>query len=314
MYWAVVALIAIVFGWWMVYFYKHGGILVNRMAESGHALTPEQARALLTSVGSTTRMLLFEGAFLGLLLLVSVVLVVRSMQRDVATARKQQNFLSAVTHELKSPIASARLYLESLELGRAEGEKRERYLKHAREDLDRLRDMVEELLQSARLSTTGPSLAPVRIDLSETVGALVETLAQEHQVAGAEVRFEGAPVHVRADEAAVETIARNLLSNAVKYGGEPALIDVHVTREDQHARLTVRDHGPGLAGIDTKEIFDPFVRGGDELVRTRQGVGLGLYLVDQLVRASGGTVRARDDLPGGGAAFDVTLPVATEDR
>jgi len=308
MYWAVVALMAVVFGWWMVYFYRHGAILVSRMAQSGHELTPEQSGALLDAVGSTTRMLLFEGAFLGAMLLGSVLLVVRSMQRDVDNARKQQNFLSAVTHELKSPIASARLYLESLQLGRAEGEKRDRYLTHARQDLNRLSDMVEDLLQTARLSTTGPDLAPDRVELGEVVAAVLSSLEQEHAAAGAQVHFEHTPVHVRADPTALETVIRNLLSNAVKYGGDPARIDVSVGPATGGALLVVRDHGPGLNGTDAAGIFEPFVRGGDEVVRTRQGVGLGLYLVAQLVHASGGSVRVRDDLPGGGAAFEVTLP------
>jgi signal transduction histidine kinase len=310
MYWAVVALIAVVFGWWMVYFVRHGDILVHRMAEAGQPLTVEQAKVLLEATASTTRMLMFEGAFLGLMLLASVALVLRSMQREMRTARRQQNFLSAVTHELKSPLASARLYVESLELGRADGEKRQRYLKHAREDLDRLRDMIEDLLQSARLSTTGPELIPSRIELAETVDRVLALMKQEHVTNNAEVSFEGAPVHVNVDGAAVETVVRNLLSNAVKYGGEPAHIDVRVGREDDRALLVVRDHGPGLNGA--KDIFDPFVRGGDEMVRTRQGVGLGLYLVDQLVRASGGSVHARDDLAGGGLSMEIRLPVAAE--
>ena len=170
------------------------GVLDLDPPESG--VTP-----ILMGSGLAGRMLLFEGAFLGAMLLGSVLLVVRSMQRDMENARKQQNFLSAVTHELKSPIASARLYLESLQLGRAEGEKRDRYLTHAREDLNRLSDMVEDLLQTARLSTTGPDLAPDRVELGEVVAAVLSSLEQEHAAAGAQVHFEHTPVHVRAAKA-----------------------------------------------------------------------------------------------------------------
>jgi signal transduction histidine kinase len=310
-YWAVVLVIGLIFGWWMVYFYRQGDFLAARMAAEGVALDAAEAEALRRAVAATTRMLLFEGAFLGLLLLGSIALVVRALQREVAAARQQHNFLSAVTHELKSPIASARLYLESIELGRVDGHKRERYLRHAREDLDRLYRMVEQLLESARLSKAAPELDPMQLDLGEQVRKTLAALEVERTTQGAEIRVHcPAPVSVRADAEAVSAIVRNLISNAVKYGGRPALIDVDVRREERAARLCVRDHGPGLGEADGRRIFEPFVRGGDENVRTQQGVGLGLYLVGELVRASGGQVRARAADPG--LAVEVTLPAGAE--
>ena len=300
-YGAVVFVIVVLFSWWMVYFYKQSDYLAARMAEQGVELDAAEAAALQSAVSSTTRMLLFEGAFLGLLLIGSVMLVIRALQREVQLARQQHNFLSAVTHELKSPIASARLYLESIELGRAEGEKLERYARHAREDLDRLRGMVEELLQSARLSTAAPSLTPTPVDLTEQVRATLKGLEQEHLTHGARIEFTGPEgVTVNADPDALATIVRNLVSNAIKYGGQPARIDVSVAPAagGHHAQLSVRDHGPGLGKVDAKRIFDPFFRGGDENVRTQKGVGLGLYLVGELVRASGGKIAARDAHPG----------------
>jgi signal transduction histidine kinase len=310
-YWAVVFVIAVLFGWWMVYFYRQSDFLAARMAAEGVALDEAEVEALRRAVASTTRMLLFEGAFLGLLLLGSMALVVRALQREIAGARQQSNFLSAVTHELKSPIASARLYLESIELGRVDGHKRERYLRHAREDLDRLHRMVEQLLESARLSKAAPELHPKELDLGEQVNKTLAALEVERTTQGAVIRVHcPEPVSVRADADAVSTIVRNLISNAVKYGGQPALIEVDVRRDEQAARLCVRDHGPGLGEVDGRSIFEPFVRGGDENVRTQQGVGLGLFLVGELVRASGGQVRAREAGPG--LAVEVTLPVGAE--
>jgi signal transduction histidine kinase len=306
-YWAVVVVIAVLFGWWMVYFYRQSDFLAARMAAEGVALDAAEAEALRHAVARTTRMLLFEGAFLGLLLLGSMTLVVRALQREVALARQQHNFLSAVTHELKSPIASARLYLESLELGRAEGDKRERYLRHAREDLDRLHAMVEQLLESARLSTSRPQLSPTELDLGEHVRRTLSDLESRRVTQGARVRLScPATVKVRADAEAVATIVRNLVSNAVKYGGQPAEVEVEVGRDERGARLCVRDRGPGLGELDGRRIFEPFVRGGDENVRTQQGVGLGLFLVGELVRASGGEVCARAADPG--LSVEVRLP------
>ena len=307
LYGALVLVIAVLFGWWMIYFARQDQYLAARMAAAGVVLSPDEAAALHRAVAKTSRVLLFEGAFLGLLLLGSVALVVRALQREVQAVHQQSNFLSAVTHELRSPIASARLYLESIELGRASPEQRERYVRHAREDLDRLGTMVEDLLQSARLAKAAPTLAPVELDLGRHARAALDEL--EPQLAGATLdRDLTAGVRVFADPQAVRTMLRNLVSNALKYGGEPARIEVRVDASDGLGRITVRDHGPGLGELEPERAFDPFVRGGDESVRTRQGVGLGLYLVGELARASGGRARALSAAPG--LAVEVLLPQA----
>src|SRR5688572_12142371 len=119
-----------------MYFFAHQGeFLLRRIERQGAALDERQAAALREATGASMRMFLFEGTFLGLLLVASLFLVLRSLQRELAVHRQQSNFLSAVTHELRSPIASARLFIDSLLAGRAEGEKRERYLRNARKDL-----------------------------------------------------------------------------------------------------------------------------------------------------------------------------------
>lgn len=309
-YWAVIALYGVVFGWWMVFFWKQGDLLMRRMQRMGVTLSSEQGEALRAASDESMRMFLFEGAFLGLMLAASVALVLRSLHREVAVHRQQRNFLSAVTHELKSPLASARLYLESLALGRVPQDKQERYLRHAMEDLDRLRAMVEDLLQSARLASAGPRVEPERVDLTDFAAQRLPQLVREVSHTPTELVVErGEPVTVDADPVALETILRNLVSNAIKYGGESPRIEARVGRNGELARLTLRDHGPGLAGADPERIFDAFVRGGDENVRTRPGVGLGLFIVRELARAHGGAVTARN-APDGGFVVELSLPLS----
>jgi signal transduction histidine kinase len=309
-YLAVVALYVLVFGWWMFFFLRQADYLLARMARQGVELAPEQAEALRNASDTSMRMFLMEGAFLGVMLAASVTLVVRSLHREVALHRQQRNFLSAVTHELKSPIASARLYVESLLLGRAEGAKRERYLRHALEDLDRLRVLVEDLLTSAQYATTGPDVHPEHVDLAHYAERELPRLVREEsrERAALALRTDG-PVPVEVDGKALETMLRNLISNAVKYGGEEPRLEVEVAREDSRALLRVRDHGRGLAGADAERIFEPFVRGGDENVRTQPGAGLGLYIVRELARAHRGDVRA-GDAEGGGFRIEIRLPLA----
>lgn len=308
-YWLTVAVYALLWSWWVVFFFRQGDILVRRIAASGHELTPEQAEAVRAAAHATLRMFVAEGGFLGLLLLASVFLVVRSLRREIAVNEQQRNFLSAVTHELRSPLASARLYLESLQLGRVDEAKTERYLEHAQEDLERLRRLVEEMLASARITAGRLELHIEEVDLGLLVADRVEH-ARRAPGASADLRAElGQGVIALGDRTALEKVVDNLLSNAVKYGGSEPRVEVKVYALDGRAVVDVRDYGPGLGVADPRTIFEPFVRGGDEDVRREAGVGLGLYLVGQLVEAQEGRVSARDGLDGGGTLFRVELPL-----
>ncbi|MBL8896935.1 MAG: HAMP domain-containing histidine kinase [Planctomycetes bacterium] len=310
-YGAVVALYALVFGWWLFFFANQGDFLVERVARQGIELEPATELALRSATQDTMRMFVFEGAFLGVLLLGSMMLVVRALQRELALNRQQRNFLSAITHELRSPIASAKLYLESLLLGRAEGEKRERYLKHAHQDLDRLQSMVDSLLQTARMTTKGIEVELAELELAAELQKIAAELAQEPQTSAAAIELaELAPLNVAADPSALRTILRNLVANAVKYAGPKPRVRWELWSEGTAAVLLVRDFGAGLRDADPKRLFDAFVRGGDEDVRTRPGVGLGLYLVAELMKAQGGSVRARTELEGGGFGVELRLPLA----
>jgi len=314
-YVAIVALYLLVFGWWMFFFAHQSDFLLRRVAQRGVEVSPQVTQALRTATEESMRMFVFEGAFLGLLLLASVVLVVRSLQKELAVHRQQRNFLSAVTHELKSPIASAKLYVESLQLGRAEGDKRERYLAHAHQDLERLQTMVESLLVSARMTTTGPDVRVQALDLAAQTREIAAELAHDAQTASAVLEISAPQtLFARADSAALRTILRNLVSNAVKYAGPAPRVAVELRREQRRAVLRVRDWGPGLGGADPRRVFDAFVRGGDENVRTQPGVGLGLFLVSELARAQGGEARALTQLDGGGFAVEVALPVAEKEQ
>ncbi len=311
LFWLAGAMIVALLAWWAYFFFRQGDFLAERMARDGAPLSAEQLGAVRSAAHDSLKMFLFEGGFLALVVMASIGIAMRSLERELAVERQQKNFLSAVTHELRSPIASARLYIESLLLGRAEGEKRERYLQRAMQDIDRLRTRVDDLLETARMNSTRPKLVAEPLDLAAIALDNVNRLKKEHSNRGAQVELDAPEaVMVRADPRALETVLQNLISNAIKYGGREPRVLVTVRAEAHRARLAVRDFGPGLAGADPKRIFDPFVRGDDEAVRSKGGVGLGLYLVRELVTTLGGKVSARDGLDGGGTEIAISLALA----
>ncbi len=314
-YIAVTVLYAVVISWWLVFFSRQDTILLARMERLGAHLSSAQAQALRSATGDSVRMFAFEGAFLLLLLVASVVLVLRSLHREIALQSTQKNMLSAFTHELKSPIASAKLYLESLQQGRVEPEKRERYLEHARQDLDRLHRLVDEMLHTARMQAVGPAVTLETQDLARLVEHGIQSVQDDPAVAGLSIQLElEGPLPVRADARSIETVLRNLLSNAHKYGGSPGRVEVSVGASGGEAFLRVRDHGPGLGGQDPRELFEPFVRGGETLTSERPGTGLGLYFVAELAKAHAGSVLAREAPreSGGGLEVLLRLPLVVE--
>ena len=310
LYVMVLVLYAALANWWVYFFFNQADWIVAHVRNAGGDLAPAQVDVLREVTSRTAGMFLFESGFLFVLLAGSAFLVLRALRRERLLVQQQRNFLSAITHELRSPVASARLYVESLALGRVEPEKQARYLQHAGEDLQRLSATIDELLEGRQLLERGLAVHPEPLDLADAVRRGVERLAAPHAASGASFAVQAPqPVAALADPVAVDRILDNLLSNGVKYGGSPARVEVGVRAHGRWAELSVRDHGPGLRGLDRARIFDPFVRGGDESVRSRPGVGLGLFIVRELARLHGGEVTAQDDLPGGGACFTVRLPL-----
>jgi signal transduction histidine kinase len=311
----IVLLYAVLVGWWVYFFSEQDVRLGAEVRRAGAVLDPVQQEALRVAAHRHMRMFLSEGIFLGLLLVASIYVVLRAMKEEAFLYRQQHNFLAAVTHELNSPIASARLALEAVLAKRTEPVKTERYLRNAQEDLKRLSQMVADLLDTGRLASRRPELDPEVLDLAAMAHARAKrflgAVGSEHTHIETQAASK---VMVNADEGAMEKVIDNLVANAIKYGGEQPVVQVRVHSEGSWAVLEVRDHGPGLQGADPVKVLRPFVRGRDENVRIRPGAGLGLYIVDEFVRAHGGDVEIADGLEGGGTRVRVRLPLAAGKR
>ena len=228
--------------------------------------------------------------------------------------RQQANFLSAVTHELKSPLASIRLFIETLELRDPPPEKRVRFLANMRADVDRLEGLVNNILAVARLDSGHFVVHVDRGDLGRDVAQVVAALGKDpsQRPLTVELALPDEPLHARYDVGVLKTVLRNLLANAAKYGGADTPVRVAVSRQGLWAAVEVRDQGIGLAAEEYEKIFQKFYRVGEEMVRQTEGSGLGLYLARELVRQVGGTLTAESPGLGRGTTFRVTLPLDRE--
>ncbi len=277
---------------------------------------PEAEAAFLDRQRSHLRMFAWEGPFFVVVVLGMLALIASSLRQERALKRSQQNFLSAITHEFTTPLATLRLLVQTAELRDLDAERRRLYLRRMNDELDRLERTSGQVLAAARLeqSPDAPRLEPV--DLRAVVLRHLDAARPGLEARGAVVRWvdDERSLPVSLDPDAFELVLSNLLDNAVKYGSPPngasdAGARVTVRLEDRGHLIAVHvdDAGPGVPDTDRERIFDRFWRRGDESTRSAPGTGLGLHLVRSTVEAMNGWVRA-DASPDGGARFTVTLP------
>ena len=278
----------------------YDGLTIRPRAEVWEAMLGDYRRRIV--------MLVSEGAFFAVLLLVLIGLLWRSFRREVELERQHRNFLSAVTHELKSPLASMRLALETVIAGRASPEAGKRFIGNALEDVERLQDLVEKVLEATRFGEGWTEIHREETDLSCLVEDSIEAFRRRALAANALLKADISPdIHAEVDAEAIAIVISNLLENAVKYGADPATVEIDLSMDGSRAVLEVGDNGAGISEEDVELIFSRFYRGGDEMTRTARGTGLGLYLVQQIVEAHRGKVGVASTGPTG-TIFRVTVP------
>jgi signal transduction histidine kinase len=245
-------------------------------------------------------------------LLLGVFLVLRFIRKELELARLRASFVSNVSHELKTPLTSIRMFGEMLKLGRVPDEnKRREYYDIISAESERLAKLIDNVLDFSRLEAgkKGYSFAPA--DPVEVVQRTLQVFSYYMQEQDFEVRTsfdENVPV-IRMDQDAVSRSVLNLLSNAVKYSREEdRIIDVSVKRVEEHVHISVRDRGIGIREEDLERIFDKFYRAGSREIPEVSGTGLGLTLVQAVAVAHGGKIDVQSS-PGKGSVFTIALPL-----
>ncbi|MBL8754709.1 MAG: HAMP domain-containing histidine kinase [Planctomycetes bacterium] len=248
-----------------------------------------------------------EGVFFGLVLSALTWLYVASVRREANARALQDRFLAGATHELKTPLATMRLLLESLRDGRVPAEKRDKWLATGLFEAERLERGLDNVLTAAGLRATRPKAKRTPGDLAVDVATAVEAMRGRALAGGVtlEVDCDGAATWLR-DAAAIQLVVRNLLDNAIKFSPAGATVRVRAGVRDGIAHLEVRDQGRGLDSNEKVHAFEPFWRGSDA---ASGGTGLGLHLVQQFVQAHDGSVCVHSDGRDRGCTFTLQLPI-----
>jgi signal transduction histidine kinase len=255
----------------------------------------------LLSVGSTLLTLAIIGTAMYLTLSI----------QTINLSRRQSNFIDSVTHELKSPIASLKLYLQTLNRRPMRPEEQERFFRDMLEDVERLDQLISHLLDAARLEKDRAHQEPEDVDLADLLRRSSEAVCLRYRAPQEAIKLNLAPVAVRASRVDLELIFRNLIDNAIKYADDdqPQVEISLAPAGDTDVVVRITDNGRGIPHSQRRRLFGRFVRLGSELVRNKPGTGLGLYIVHTLVKRLGGTVSIHDRERGKrGTTFEVRLP------
>ena len=247
-------------------------------------------------------MIVGEGLVFLLILGAGAYYIVRSLKRELRIAKLQRNFLMAVSHELRSPIATMKLYLQTLQKRDLKEEKKNEILIDVLANTDRLADLTDNIMTALRIEDRSLDLhlAPIEIAqlTKETIHVFQKTTAKEYKV---EMDLNERAM-AKVDPEAFKSILINLFENSVKYSPIGSTITVRLAMNGTETKLTVEDQGSGISPDEQKLIFDRFYRSGNEETRKAAGTGLGLYIVKALCKAMNGRIELASSL-GNGSTF-----------
>lgn len=251
-------------------------------------------------------MIIGEGIFFLIIFIVFAFRLKGAFVRDYKLQQQQRNFLLAITHELKSPLASIKLYIQTMLKRDLSKEQQNQFLSNSLKDIERLDVLVENVLIATKLEGVRPSFPKENVDLSELIQQVAHRL-QINACTTQVIQLEIDPkVYIYADKFAITNVVTNLIENAIKYSPEEGHIKV-VLGEDTTAGtilFSVADQGVGIDNEEKKRIFNKFYRVGNESTRKTKGTGLGLYIVKTVLEKHGAQIKVKNNQPRG-SIFEV---------
>jgi two-component system, OmpR family, sensor histidine kinase SenX3 len=257
--------------------------------------------------------MLFLGVIFFAVLIAGMIVNTSFLVREIRRNEQHDSFINAVTHELKTPIASIRLYLETLQSRAVDDVRRQEFYKLMLSDTDRLLGTVEQVLKAGQVGHKGEKHQRAEVEFGGLVKECLELVRTRHHLQAEALRYEAAGNNGRGtlvfgDAEELRTAVSNLLDNAIKYSGSQVDVSVKVETDEKRVVLQVRDRGVGVAPEELKRIFKRFYRVSSRSLAHVKGTGLGLFIVRAIARKHGGRVFAESAGEGQGTTVTLELP------
>jgi two-component system sensor histidine kinase CiaH len=309
-YWLLLAYIVVALVWWFIALQRQNHQMANyKFSElkmddppfqaKYQSIADEKRRKDIRNIG--------EGAIFLVVILIASIFVYQAVRRQIRLQHQQENFMMAITHELKTPIAIAKLNLETLLKYSLSEEKKQKMLQATLQETNRLNTLASNILVSSQLEGGRYRLAKEELDFSDLVKTAVNDF--KHRFPDRPWQCEIEPeIDINGDALLLQILVNNLIENAIKYSPKDGLITCKLFQKNRTVQLHVTDEGPGIPDDEKKRVFEKFYRIGNETTRTTKGTGLGLYLCKKIVEDHNGHIRVTDNTDRG-STFMVSFTV-----
>ncbi|MCU0321939.1 MAG: ATP-binding protein [Chitinophagaceae bacterium] len=300
-YWFLLLYMIAALAWWFIALEKQNGVMTAiRTAEllkddPGYL---NKLAVIQEMSNRKTAQYIGEGITFLALILVGAVYVYRATRRQLKFSAQQQNFMMAITHELKTPIAVAQLNLETLQKRKLEEEKQQKLIANTLQEANRLNTLCNNILFTSQLDAGGYSVNFQQLNLTDIVETAVDDCKSRFPERVITESIEENRL-MQGDPFLLQMLVNNLLENALKYSPKNSPIHVALAMQGNKMALSISDLGMGIDDSEKKKIFDKFYRSGNENTRKTQGTGIGLYLCKKITETHNGYISVTDNQPNG---------------
>lgn len=239
-----------------------------------------------------------EGSIFFLLIVAGALFVYKAVNREFRLNQQQQNFMMAITHELKTPIAVAKLNLETLQLRKLDEIQKQRLISNTLQETNRLNTLCNNILISSQIEIDGYKVSDEEINISELAENCTNDFKNRFPQRNIQSDIEK-DLFVIGDLLLLQIALNNLVDNALKYSSKESKITIQAFRNIHNIILEIKDEGPGISNGEKKKVFEKFYRLGNEATKNAKGTGLGLYLSQKIISTLKGTISIKDNIPNG---------------
>ncbi|MES2328333.1 MAG: ATP-binding protein [Bacteroidota bacterium] len=310
-YWVLLIYMVSALSWWFIALDKQNrditNIRLNELKKDDPAYFTSSLK-IEEAKKRKTAQYIGEGTIFLALILVGAVYVYRATRRQLRMSQQQQNFMMAITHELKTPIAVAQLNLETLRKRKLDEDTQQKLISNTLQEANRLNTLCNNILFASQLDAGAYHPNKEEINFTDLVEGCVDDCKNRfpHRLIVEDISES---IYLVGEALLLQMLVNNLLDNALKYSPKESPVTITLKEADQKITLTVSDEGFGVPDSEKKKIFDKFYRSGDEYTRKAKGTGLGLYLCKKIAESHNGYISVTDNYPAG-CSFAASFPVA----
>ncbi len=307
-YWILLLYIIAALVWWFIALNRQNDEMMRLRISQVAENSPAYRQAVTQAEAFKKRKVaqyIGEGATFLLLIVVGAVFVYRATRKQLQLGQQQRNFMMAVTHELKTPIAVTKLNVETLKKRKLDEGQQQQLLQSTLMEADRLNDLTNNILLASRLDGGQQEQHADEIDLVQMTEQVLNQYELRYPNRSFLIEHSGEGL-LEGDKLLLKILLSNLIDNAVKYTPANKPVTIKIDQNDKTLRLQVIDEGEGIPVIERKKVFEKFYRMGNEATRSAKGTGLGLYLCQRIVKEHKGTIQIEDNQPSG-AIFTLTF-------